>query len=610
MSDSQVEEIKQRLNIAEVIAEYIKLTQAGTNFKAKCPFHNEKTPSFMVSPERQFWHCFGCNEGGDIFTFVMKMEGLEFKDALKLLAERAGVKLKTVNYSASGKKGKIMEILKLSKKFYTECLKIKTGLKAYQYLRDRGLTQESIDNFELGYAPDSWDILSKFLKKKGYSEVEIFDSGLTVKKENGGYYDRFRGRIMFPINNISGQTIGYSSRIMPGKEESQAKYINTPETLVYNKSSVLYGLDKAKMKLRTAKECIMVEGNMDVIASHQAGVDNVVATSGTALTDIQLRIIKRYTDNINFAFDVDAAGIKAAKRGIELAIQEGMNVGIIQVPEGKDPADCVKSDPKLWQDAALKPKKIMEFYFDIVFSKNDRNDVEGKKVIARELIGIIAKIANKIEQSHYLQQLSQRLDVEESILTDMLKDANKTKDRDFNIKKNKNEFEIKKLNQNTREAQLQERLMGFIVLYPQYFKTIFPDLESLFEGGAYEEIFSILKKYYDKEKGFTPEVIKTIRGLVRDEAVMDSEKGKDLEFKLEAASLRVETELENSDEDASREMANTIKTLKIQNLRNKRQRNEGDIRSAARNKDIESVNVLMAEQNRINEEIGDLESAE
>jgi len=362
------------------------------------------------------------------------------------------------------------------------------------------------------------------------------------------------------------------------------------------------------MKLRTAKECIMVEGNMDVIASHQAGVDNVVATSGTALTDTQLRIIKRYTDNINFAFDVDSAGIKAAKRGIELAIQEGMNVGIIQVPEGKDPADCVKSDPKLWQDAAMKPKKIMEFYFDIVFAKNDRRDVEGKKVIAKELIGIIAKIANKIEQSYYVQQLSQRLDVEEGVLIGMLRDENKTKEKDFNIKKNKNEFEINKLNQNTREAQLQERLMGFIVLYPQYFKTIFPELEGLFEGGVYEEIFSILRKYYDPEKGLTPEVIKTMRQLIRDEDVMDKEKGKLLEFKLEAASLRVETELENSDEDASREMANTINTLKIQSLKNKNKRLEEDIKRAVRNGDKASIQPLMEEQDRNNKELGALEA--
>jgi len=608
MLDSPVDEIKSKLSIEDVLSGYLHLQRAGRNLKACCPFHNEKTPSFMVSPERQFWHCFGCNEGGDIFTFIMKMEGLEFKDAIKLLAERAGVKLKTMNYSASGKKGKIMEILKFSKKFYVECLKIKTGLKAYQYLKDRGLTKESIDNFELGYAPDSWDILSKFLVKKGYSEGEIFDSGLTVKKDSGGYYDRFRGRIMFPINNISGQTVGYSSRIMPGKDESQAKYINTPETLVYNKSSILYGLDKAKMKLRSSGECIMVEGNMDVIASHQAGVENVVATSGTALTDIQLKIIKRYTDNINFAFDVDAAGIKAAKRGIELAIQEGMNVGVIQVPEGKDPADCVKNDPKLWRDVAIKPKKIMEFYFDIVFAKNDPKDVEGKKVIAKELMGVIAKIANKIEQSYYVRQLSQRLDVEDSILTEMLNEENKKKGKDFNIKKNKNEFESKKINQNTREAQLQERLMGFIVLYPQYFKTIFPDLESLFEKGAYEEVFLILKKYYNSEKGLTQEVIRMMRRSIGEDATIGQEKGKMLEFKLEAASLRVETELEDSSEDASREIANTINMLKIQSLKNKNQRIEADIKSAVRNKDMKSIKILIEEQDRNNKKICELES--
>lgn len=610
MLDSPVDEIKAKLSIEDVLSGYLHLQRAGRNLKAKCPFHNEKTPSFMVSPERQFWHCFGCNEGGDIFTFVMKMEGLEFKDAIKLLADKAGVKLKTVNYSDSGKKGKIMEILKLSKKFYIECLKIKTGLKAHEYLTGRGLNQKSIDDFELGYAPDSWDLLSQFLKKKGYSDAEIFDSGLSVKKDNGGYYDRFRGRIMFPINNISGQTVGYSSRIMPGKDESQAKYINTPETLVYNKSSILYGLDKAKMKLRTAKECIMVEGNMDVIASHQAGVDNAVATSGTALTDMQLRIIKRYTDNINFAFDVDPAGIKASKRGIELAVQQGMNVGIIQVSEGKDPADCVKSDPKLWQDAALRPKKIMEFYFDIVFANNDAKDVEGKKIIARELTGIIAKIANKIEQSYYLQALSQKLDVEEKILAEMVNEENKKKEKNQNIKQNKNEFDPKKINQNTREAQLQERLMGFIVLYPQYFKTIFSDLEGLFEGSLYEEIFIILRKCCDPEAGFSHEAIKRMRQMIKDEAVMDKDKSKLLEFRLEAASLRVETELDNSEEDASREMANTIKSLKLQNLKNRNVNIERDIKSAVRNGDDESVKILMKEQVKNSNEIAALESEE
>ncbi|MCK4892060.1 MAG: DNA primase, partial [Candidatus Pacebacteria bacterium] len=315
MLNSQVDEIKSRLSVEEVISGYLQLQRAGRNWKAKCPFHNEKTPSFTVSPERQMWYCFGCNEGGDIFTFVMKMEGLEFRDALKLLAEKAGVQLEDRSYNDSGEKSKALEILDISRKFYQECLKIKTGRKAFEYLSNRGLSKNIIEKFQLGYAPDSWDLLSKFLKKKGYKESGIFSAGMTVKKDKGGYYDRFRGRIMFPINNVSGQTIGFSSRVMPGADESHAKYINTPETAIYNKSRVLYGLDKSKVEIRKKDLCIMVEGNMDVIASFQAEIENVAATSGTALTADQLKIIKRYTDNIAFSFDMDSAGIKAAGRG-------------------------------------------------------------------------------------------------------------------------------------------------------------------------------------------------------------------------------------------------------------------------------------------------------
>jgi len=330
MPDSTVDEIKSKLNVEEVIGGYLQLQRAGRNFKACCPFHNEKTPSFMVSPERQSWHCFGCNEGGDIFTFVMKIEGLEFIEALKLLADKAGVPLQKVNYENKGEKSNLSDIVEASKKFYKECLKIKGGKKAYEYLRGRGLSDEMIQKFELGFAPDSWSLLSDYLKKKGFKEKDILGAGMTVKNEKGRIYDRFRGRIMFPVNTVAAQTVGFSSRIMPGGDESSAKYINTPETLVYNKGRILYGLDKSKIFIRQKDQCMMVEGNVDVIASFQSGVNNVVATSGTALTVDQLRIIKRYTNNIVFSFDMDAAGVKAADRGIWMALEEGMNVSIIR----------------------------------------------------------------------------------------------------------------------------------------------------------------------------------------------------------------------------------------------------------------------------------------
>ena len=544
MLNSQVDEIKSRLSVEEVISGYLQLQRAGRNWKAKCPFHNEKTPSFTVSPERQMWYCFGCNEGGDIFTFVMKMEGLEFRDALKLLADKAGVQLENRSYDNSGGKSKVLEILDISRKFYQECLKIKTGKKAFEYLSDRRLSKNTIEKFQLGYAPDSWDLLSKFLKKKGYKESDIFSAGMTVKKDKGGYYDRFRGRIMFPINNVSGQTIGFSSRVMPGADESHAKYINTPETAVYNKSRVLYGLDKAKVEIRKKDLCVMVEGNMDVIASFQAGVENVVATSGTALTADQLKIIKRYTDNIAFSFDMDSAGIKAAGRGIELALQEEINTSVITIPEGKDPADCVKNNPNLWQETVKNPRPIMEFYFESVFAKYDANEIEGKKKIAEELLNIISKISNKIEQNHYIKTLSEKLKVDEKAVLDSL---NTLKQDQSSFKNRTSENNLEKKEVVTREDQLQKRILGFVILYPHFFGDLFLDLGNFLFDSNIKKIYEMIKGLYAEENKLSDEIFAKLKKEISAED--DRKSGKDsLSYLWDASALSIESELDGIDD--------------------------------------------------------------
>ncbi len=609
MLDSPIDEIKSKLTIEEVISGYVQLQRAGRNMKACCPFHNEKTPSFMVSSERQFWHCFGCNEGGDIFTFVMKMEGLDFKDALKMLAERAGVKLKSVNYAGSGKKSKILEILEMSRKFYEECLKIKSGKKANEYLLERGLSTGSIDKFQLGYAPDSWDLLSNFLGKKGFKEAEIFDAGMTVKKDRGGFYDRFRGRIMFPINNISGQTVGFSSRVMPGQDESQAKYINTPDTLVYNKSNILYGLDKAKIKIKSEDLCIMVEGNMDTIASVQAGVENAVATSGTALTSQQLRIIKRYTDNIAFAFDVDPAGIKAASRGIDLALGEGMNVLVIQVPEGKDPADCVKSDPELWRSAVKNPKKIMEFYFDSIFAKHDASGVDGKKKIAEELLGIIGRISNKIEQVHYLQMLSEKLNVEEKVLREVLDNAKKNDPKFSHKQRGSAGGDADIMNPDSREKQLQERLLGFIILYPQFFSEIFCELEELFSDEEFERIYLPMKELYSRNKCLTLNDLKKLKDLIAGQGFENKDSGERADgFVWDTAALRAETEIEHLDGDINKEISATIINLKRTKLQKDIKKLGNDIKIASKAKDPKDLETLLAEHDKCMKDLNELDS--
>lgn len=309
---SIVDQIKDRVDIIDLISGYLKLQKSGINYKARCPFHNEKTASFFVSPERQIWHCFGCSAGGDIFGFVKQIEGIEFADALRMLAARAGVELhrQSPEYQQyQTAKTKLYEICALATRFFEKQLRESVaGKKALDYLRDRGLTDESIKNFRLGYAPESWNALGEFLERN-YDSKDVFDAGLAVKKENSGYYDRFRSRIMFPIFDLNGQVVGFSGRIFgePAKDAEAAKYVNTPQTAIYDKSRVLYGLDKAKLDIRRKNKCLVVEGNIDVIMSYQAGAANVVASSGTALTDGHLKIIKRYTDNLDLCFDADSA---------------------------------------------------------------------------------------------------------------------------------------------------------------------------------------------------------------------------------------------------------------------------------------------------------------
>ncbi|MFH1367165.1 MAG: DNA primase [Patescibacteria group bacterium] len=423
MSDSQVEEIKQRLNIAEVIAEYIKLTPAGTNFKAKCPFHNEKTASFMVSTDKQIWHCFGCDKGGDIFTFVQEIEGVEFVEALRILAKKAGVQLVAQDPGLQNEKTKMYDIIKWATAYFHKVLlDSPRAQKARDYLKSRSVTEEMIDDFRLGYSLTDWENLNTFLKTKGFKDEDIFLAGLTIKKERGvGFYDRFRGRLIFPIANVHGEVIGFTGRIIEQEEgKEMAKYINTPNTLVYNKSQVLFGLDKAKTAIKEKKLAVLVEGNMDVLSSYQVEVKNAVGSSGTALTSEQVSLLKRYTPNFAFCFDADAAGQNATLRGLEEVFKQGVNIKIIELPFGKDPDECIKKDKNLWIKAVAEAKSVMEYYFSLAEKKYDLTQVEDKKEAAKLLLGLISKLTDNIEQTHYLQKLAGIIRVEENILRDSL----------------------------------------------------------------------------------------------------------------------------------------------------------------------------------------------
>ena len=426
MPEDNVSKIKERLDITDIISSYIKVQKAGVNFKACCPFHNEKTPSFYISPERQIWHCFGCQKGGDMFSFVQELEGVEFPEALRVLAQRAGVKLDNFDPTLRDAKTALYEIIETASRFFEKQLSHSpAGKQALVYLRDRGLKEDTIKEFRLGFAPDDWHSLGNFLRNCGYSDQDIISSGLTIKRDGGAdMYDRFRSRIIFPICNINDQIVGFTGRVFGDNHPADVgKYINSPQTVIYDKSRVLYGLNKAKVETRKADRCLLVEGNMDAIMSYQAGVKNVAATSGTALTPSQLQLLQRYTNNLDFCFDVDQAGFTATRRGIGLALSQNFNIKIVhlQDPQCKDPADYVKKFGQKWQETVISAKPVIDFYFDRLKSELDLSSVEGKKALIANLGPLIKRLVSNVEHSHWVSKLAAVLKTkEEAIEADIL----------------------------------------------------------------------------------------------------------------------------------------------------------------------------------------------
>src|SRR3989344_5522876 len=419
--EDNVSKIKAKLDIVDVISGYLKLTKSGINYKARCPFHNEKTPSFFVTPERQIWHCFGCSKGGDMFGFIQDIEGVEFVEALRILAQKAGVKLEysSNNFAAKDDKAVLYEICETASRFFEKQLNSSgAGKRALEYLKNRGLADETMREFRLGFAPSEWESLSMFLRNCGYKDADIVDAGLAIKRGgSNGIYDRFRSRIVFPISDLNGQIVGFTGRVFEG-DEKEAKYINTPQTVIYDKGRILYGLDKAKTEIRREDKCVMVEGNMDALMSYQAGVKNVVATSGTALTPGHLRIIQRYTPNLGLCFDTDQAGAMATRRGIGLALANGLNVKVVEISdkECKDPADYVKKYGAGWSDIVSKAKPVMEFYFDKAKAGFDPNSAESKKTVISILAPFVKRLSSQVERAHWVAQLAFFLRVKEEAI--------------------------------------------------------------------------------------------------------------------------------------------------------------------------------------------------
>ncbi len=418
------EDIKTRLDVVDVLGEYLPLKPAGSGaFKALCPFHTEQTPSFHLSRPRQSWHCFGCDTGGDIFSFVMKMEGMEFREALELLANKAGVTLPAFDGAKTSLRKRLHEVNDLAARFFrSSLLFLPQAQIAREYVSKRGVDDLTADIFHLGYAPDGWTNLSEALKAKGMTEDELLQAGLVAKRERGsGVYDRFRHRLMFAIADVHGNIVGFTGRILV-EDKTQAKYVNTPETILYKKSAVLYGLDKAKGEIRRQNLAVIVEGNMDVVSSHQVSVSNVVAASGTALTSEQLTLIKRFTNHLAIAFDQDVAGRSATLRGLDLARGQDFVISVISLPPdaGKDPDEAIRKDPQLWRTAIAEAVSIMEWIYRQAFRGKSLQDPEHKKGIAQEVLGEIRRIADPVERDHWFKRLAHDLGASEAALREAL----------------------------------------------------------------------------------------------------------------------------------------------------------------------------------------------
>ena len=454
---STINEVKQRVDIVELVSEYVPLQKAGRNFKGLCPFHSEKHPSFFVFPEQQTWHCFGaCGTGGDVFSFIMKKEGMDFGQALHLLAQRAGITLSPPGMPAKAEdkeKEKLFQINEAVAEYYHHLLLTTTaGEAARSYLAKRKVMPETIKEFRLGFSPDSWETVKNYLMGKGYKDKELAEAGLIIEREDGNSYDRFRNRLMFPICDTQSRVTGFGARAL---DDSLPKYINSPQTPIFDKSNSLYGIDKAISAIRKKNLIIIVEGYMDVLRAHQHGWQNVVASMGTSLTEKQVGVIKKLTKNIALALDADAAGEEATLRGAEMLAQSldkkatetlswseesarslhrgetpapsfarltkyqsalDAEIKVIALPQGKDPDEVIGENPLLWQNLVEQAPSMLDFAFDAVISKVDTNKAKGKSLAIERLLPLIYEINDPVEQDHYAQKLANILKVSKSAI--------------------------------------------------------------------------------------------------------------------------------------------------------------------------------------------------
>lgn len=582
----QVSQIREKIDIVSFISEFIALKKAGRNFKANCPFHGEKTPSFVVSPERQIWHCFGCGKGGDVYTFLMEYEKLEFAEALRLLAKRTGIELisQKGNSIASSKKEKLYEVNSFAKEFYHFVLtKHKAGEKAREYLTKRGVTAKVIEAFMLGFAPHAGTALVKYLiSKKHYAKEDLLDAGLAFMGRSG-LMDFFRGRLMFPLFDHRDNVVGFAGRVLDGDVPS--KYINTRETLIYHKGEHVFGLNVTKDAIRREKQVILVEGEFDVLSCFENGIGNVVAVKGTALTENQVNLLSRFVSKITFCFDGDKAGQEAIKRSLSVVEKKGLTPTVIVIPDGKDPDEALKIEPGVFKKAVKEDLGVYDYLLQKLLAENSTEAVEGKKNIVSEFLSFISSVQNEVVKEHYLRKLSKEV---ETSYESIAKELQRISERQGMVPE---QTAVKSKIKRSREEALEEYLLALIVQNEKpkaaLQKAVLVIAESLSKERSYQKILYHLLEQIEKEQplgaGLPEELLSSFNTAVlfplpvfedQEKVLIEIEKVakqlrrfyiqkkmKDIALAIKAASNTVETE------EREVEASNVAEIKKLEELR-------------------------------------------
>lgn len=582
----QINEIKSRLPIENLVAEYVVLKKVGKSMKGLCPFHSEKTPSFIVSPDKGIAYCFGCHKGGDIFKFLMEVENIDFAEALKLLADKTGVELEKKSSKTFVKKGEREVLLEIHEKvtsFYEQKLIGSGGIEALQYLHSRGISDETIKRFRLGYAPDDFSETHQYLLKSGYSHAQILQSGLALAKDTSmnRIYDRFRGRVIFPVRDSLGRVVGFGGRAL--KPDQEPKYLNSPETPIYQKNQLLYGFYHSKKTIKTLKQAIIVEGYMDYLMAFQDGLKNVVAVNGTALSNRHLTQLKPYIEELVFSFDMDSAGRDAARRSFELTQEYDFLVKVLVLPSGKDIADFVKEKPGELSQLLGGIKLFSDHYYEELFTRFDKNSLSDQRKILSEFAVLVSRIKSSVERDSYVRKLAADLNVPEVQIYD-----------EMNIMKFSKNHPAKQAMDELKNSKysIEDILIGLLLNFPKCFYDIKDNLRQDVLSEKAKSIYNRFLSNYNPQGTDQEAVLAILSGLEEN-----------LKSEASLMSLYVEERYgELPEESIKKEIADLFMKLRNSSVMTYRQGLQKELKEAESAGDQNKLKKILQELSSITEE--------